>query len=482
MRKRSGYDLTDRSFRISAPPRNAPYWYWLKTNRAIGIRKPTSDKCLWLARYRDTQGRYKRIPLGRDKALHSGSGDALDFEDARTRAEELFADPAISVVAQEAMDLDRRFDLNYCPWGDTYTIGHALWDYAEWIRIGGAHSHFLGVRTRCNYYLLPMLGTLGIEDLTQESYRQFVMDFFERPAARGSIPPDHSVNLEDLDGPTVAKRKRTLNMLIGVLRAALRLAWENGKFDDPRVWKRLRFVPYEKRRRLQYLTQPEALRLINACDSDMRDLVLAALYSGLRLKELSRIRVRDVARDGFGLYAATAKTQRSRFVFLSDEGMAHFLRLIDGKAEGDLVLTTRSGGAWNYNYTRRFKVALAKAGINDNFTIHGLRHTYASRLVQAGVPFGVVADQLGHNGPETVMQTYAHFAPQVREAEIRQRSDVLSFNPLSPDIAQATEDAVATRIGTRRVRYADIQNMEYSKRANFIVGDVALAKYLGGLN
>ena len=177
-----------------------------------------------------------------------------------------------------------------------------------------------------------MLGTLSIHELTQERYRQFVIDFFERPAARGSVPPDHSVRFEDLDGSTIAKRKRTLNMLIGVLRAALKLAWEDGKFDDPRVWKRLRFVPYEKRRRLQYLTQPEALRLIQACDPDMRDLVLAALYSGLRLKELSRLRVRDVARDGFGLHAATAKTQRSRFVFLSNEGMAHFLRLIDGKA------------------------------------------------------------------------------------------------------------------------------------------------------
>jgi hypothetical protein len=55
------------------------------------------------------------------------------------------------------------------------------------------------------------------------------------------------------------------------------------------------------------------------------------------------------------------------------------------------------------------------------FSFHGLRHTYASQLVQAGAPLSVVAEQLGHANTVSVSRTYGHIAPQIREAEIRQR-------------------------------------------------------------
>ena len=55
-----------------------------------------------------------------------------------------------------------------------------------------------------------------------------------------------------------------------------------------------------------------------------------------------------------------------------------------------------------------FVPAVRQAGIKD-FRWHDLRHTYASRLRQSGVPLGNVAELLGHKGLK-MTQRYAHLA------------------------------------------------------------------------
>ncbi len=117
---------------------------------------------------------------------------------------------------------------------------------------------------------------------------------------------------------------------------------------------------------------------------------------------------------------------RPRFVFLPDEGMAWFLNLVAGRKGKDLVFVRDSGKPWFGNYKHLFKAAVREAGLPDEFTFHGLRHTYASQLIQSGATIYAVADQLGHINPTTVLRTYGHLSPQIRESEVRQR-----FTPLS---------------------------------------------------
>ncbi|NNU82190.1 site-specific integrase [Halovulum dunhuangense] len=473
------YDLSTDEKRRSHPPREAPYWHPLKVNRGIGMRRPELDKAYWVARYRLPNGDYKRFPLGPVAGFSNAGTGGLCYEQALEKALAALSDPAIVSIAAEARDLERRFDLLYCPWGNVYTVGHALADYAEWVRIACAWSHYLGVRTRCNYYLLPHLGQLPAAEMTRERLREFIEAFFEVPAANGSVPPKTRVSLADLDEVTLSKRKRTLNMLIGLLRSALRMAWEDGKIDDERAWRGLRFVPYVKRRRLLYLTRPEVRALIDACDPSLANLVRGALYTGCRASELLKIQVKDVAKDGFGIYVCPVKTYRPRFVFLSEDGMGFFLDLIEGKREEEFVFDTTTGRSYSAQFAGRFKRAVARANLADDFTFHGLRHTYASRLVEAGVAMGVVAEQLGHNGPETVMMTYSHFAPQLRESAVRSY-----FEPIETRAAEGKQSAgrsVAARFAERHGKeprdYDRFWTDPNARRINFIRGDVEVARY-----
>jgi integrase len=52
-------------------------------------------------------------------------------------------------------------------------------------------------------------------------------------------------------------------------------------------------------------------------------------------------------------------------------------------------------------------------------TFHGLRHTYASMLVNSGCPLFVVARQLGHSDTKMVEKRYGHLAPSFIADSVR---------------------------------------------------------------
>jgi hypothetical protein len=111
--------------------------------------------------------------------------------------------------------------------------------------------------------------------------------------------------------------------------------------------------------------------------------------------------------------------------------MAFFLMLAKGKKGSDFLFVRDNGKAWYWHHRYALKLAIRLAGLPEEFSFHGLRHTYASQLVQAGAPLSVVAEQLGHVHTYTVSMTYGHLSPQIREAEVRQR-----FTVVSPELSE----------------------------------------------
>lgn len=140
--------------------------------------------------------------------------------------------------------------------------------------------------------------------------------------------------------------------------------------------------------------------------------VLVALHTGIRRKELFTLTWREIDFQA-NVLTVTATTSKGKRYPRRIDMNAPCLRALtrwreaSGRKSG-LVFVGRRGeplteaqGAWDR--------VLRDAGITD-FRWHDLRHTFASKLVQAGVSLYVVQKLLGHRSLKTT-ERYAHLAP-----------------------------------------------------------------------
>jgi integrase len=135
--------------------------------------------------------------------------------------------------------------------------------------------------------------------------------------------------------------------------------------------------------------------------------VLVSLNTGLRLGELLKLQWSDIDFDARTLTVrgGTAKSGKTRHIPMNEEAFAVLLHW-----------RPNSGTTSVYGIKTSFKKSFAKilesAQISE-FRWHDLRHTFASKLAQRGVPLNTIRDLLGH-GSLTMTLRYAHLSPDNR--------------------------------------------------------------------
>ncbi len=422
-------DGAERPCRFSEPEqiaaltfRPTPYWHHLFRCRHLGVHRPDDTMCNWTARILTKDKLYKQKCVG--PALDTGHGK-ISYKTALARALEWFDSGEVSALANEPKSLGRTTSVNFYPIGDVFTVGRALRDYCEWTRIARSPGGHYNNLVLINYHLVPLFANIPLEEFTAQDLRDLAVQVLETPPKYGFTDHPQPVPMKSLSMDQLRRRKRTFNSLVSILRMAFRHAWDNGYIDSERPWRCLKRVSVHHEPRTIFLDRAECQRLLRHCTPALRDLVLAALYTGCRAGELGKLVVGDVGKQGFGIRVSAFKRSPARFVFLPDEGMAFFLSRCEGKSNNDPVLLSDMGKVWRKQYGQLFRRAVAKAGLPRELVFHGLRHTYASDLVKAGVPLDVIAKQLGHANTVTVMNTYGHLAEQFREEQIRRK-----FSPL----------------------------------------------------
>ena len=166
------------------------------------------------------------------------------------------------------------------------------------------------------------------------------------------------------------------------------------------------------RPRNRWLTHEEEDRLVNAAAPHLKPIIRFAVDTGGRRSELFKLDWRYVDLLNRRITFVKTKNGEDRTVRLCKRAYETLIAL--GPKDTGPVFTY--GGTALKGIKHSFDTARVKAGIED-FRFHDLRHTFASRLVQGGVPLYNVMHLTGHKSLEMV-QRYAHLAPEYQEAAI----------------------------------------------------------------
>ena len=203
----------------------------------------------------------------------------------------------------------------------------------------------------------------------------------------------------------------------------LRFAYRMLGMKDKRV--ELPEIKHEKKLPV-IVSREEMRRLLKAPKLLKHRVLLGLLYGcGLRCFEVRSLKIADLDFDRKLAHVRNGKGKKDRYVPLSDlliRGLKSYMEaeqprtwLFNGK---DQEITGRAGGDFDSRYSQRgvqwaVQQAVKEAGILKDVSVHTLRHTYATHILEEGLDIMTIKDLLGHECIDTTM-IYLHVAQSGR--------------------------------------------------------------------
>lgn len=171
--------------------------------------------------------------------------------------------------------------------------------------------------------------------------------------------------------------------------------------------------PHQPQRLPQILSREEVMRIIDAAANPRHRAVLLTIYAaGLRLSEACRLRVSDIDSERMTLRIEQAKGAKDRYALLSPKLLKE-LRVYWAayRPQDWLFPSTRDPQRRLADITvqRIFYRARDRAGITKRCGIHGLRHAFATHMLEGGVNVHTIQRLMGHRDLATTTR-YFHLA------------------------------------------------------------------------
>ncbi len=159
----------------------------------------------------------------------------------------------------------------------------------------------------------------------------------------------------------------------------------------------------------QVLTETEVSRLLKSVDNLKHRFILTMIYSaGLRLGELTKLRLTDIQIEEHRIFVRDAKGKKDRCTILAGKTEAMLRTYMACYQPIHWLIEGADGGAYSDRSVQAiFTAAKERARINPLATVHTLRHSFATHLLEKGVDLRYIQDLLGHESSKTT-EIYTH--------------------------------------------------------------------------
>lgn len=188
-------------------------------------------------------------------------------------------------------------------------------------------------------------------------------------------------------------------------------------------WHTLQLVRPDRKKKLPVvLSTEEVKRVLNCVHRFPYQICLHTIYAcGLRLLEGTRLQVKDIDSQRKMIHVVQGKGGKDRYVPLPDHTLMLLRHLWLTHRNPEWMFPARNGlDAMNETTVQKaFKAALWESGVHKQASVHTLRHSYATHLLEAGIDLRVIQAYLGHASPSTTA-IYTHLTTAT-EAQVNQR-------------------------------------------------------------
>ncbi len=159
------------------------------------------------------------------------------------------------------------------------------------------------------------------------------------------------------------------------------------------------------------LTMSEVVEILEAVPNLKHRTILIAIYSGgLRLGEVLRLRVEDILRKQQKVFVKGSKNKKDRYTLLSKQFLVVLEQYYRAYRPDYWLFEGADKGPYSASSVQQiFRRATKKANVGSHATLHTLRHSFATHLLEQGVDIRYIQELLGHASIETTV-IYTHVA------------------------------------------------------------------------
>jgi len=213
----------------------------------------------------------------------------------------------------------------------------------------------------------------------------------------------------------VGNEKSTTNRYLACLKKMLNLAIDEGYLESNPVSK-IKFYSERENIRTRTLSPTEEEKLFDHSATHLIPIIQTALYTGMRLSEILRLQWNQIDFRNREIRVEKTKSERFRYIPMNSVLEEMFQRMKKSTFNNTYLFPNPNTGKPFTTIKTAFNATKRRASISD-LRFHDLRHTAATRMIEAGVDVNTVKEILGHSSI-TVTERYTHSNREQKEKAV----------------------------------------------------------------